>query len=93
MERPLKELLKIGGRIANLPIPLVAKPPHVFLNGVDELLTLFFRVCVIKSKMAPPPKLIGQAEIHRNGFGVANMQIAVGLRREPRHDRADATRL
>ena len=46
---------------------------HVFLGGVG----------VIHTQVAQAAKLLGSAEVNDQGLAVADVQVAVGLRREP----------
>ena len=39
-----------------------------------------------KRRWQTPPILLGEAEVQADRLGVADVQVAVGLRGEPRHD-------
>ena len=80
---PEVELIEVVGGIKEL-IPLKAKPADVFLDGFDILNVFFDRVCVVKAQVACAVKGTGQAKIEAYGFGMADVQVAVGFRRETR---------
>src|SRR4029077_8136604 len=62
--------------------PGADKPFDVFRNRIDVLDIFLGRVGVIHSQVANAAKLPGDAEIQANGFGMADMKIAVRFRRE-----------
>ena len=62
------------------------EPGDVALDGRDELLALLQRVGVVETQERSPPELFGHAEVQADGLRVADGQVAVRLRREPRHD-------
>ena len=66
--------------------PIEAEPAHVALDGVDIFLLLLGRVGVVEAQMAAAGKFLGDAEIEADRLGVADMQIAVRLRREAGDD-------
>ncbi len=66
--------------------PVEAEPVHVALDGVDELLLLLGRIGVVETKVAVAAELLGNAEIEADRLGVADVQIAVRLRRKPGDD-------
>ena len=70
--------------------PVEAEPAHVGLDGVDVLLLLLERVRVVKAQVAAPAELARDAEVQADRLGVADVQVAVGLGREPRDDGVDA---
>ncbi len=80
--RPSVELLEIVGGVIEVFPPIEAEPAHVALNGVDIFLLFLGRVGVVKAQVAASAKLLGDAEIQADRFGVADVQIAVGLRRK-----------
>ncbi len=83
--RQVVELVEIVAGEAHRAGPLEAEPFHVLLDGVDVLVFFLLRVGVVKAQMAGAAIGFGDAEIQANRLGVANMQVAVRLRREPRH--------
>ena len=83
----LVHLLKIvGGKVKPVP-PVVAQPVDVLLNGLHVLHVLLGGVGVVHAQVAQAAVLLGGAEVHKNGLGVANVQVAVGLRRKAGVDR------
>ena len=56
-----------------------AQPFNVFFDGIDVFVVFFFGVGVIETQVALPIKHIRQAEIQADGFGVSDVQVAVGL--------------
>ena len=79
-------LLKIVGAVEEAVTPVEAKPVDVLLDGLHELLVLFGRVGVIHPQVAQSAELLSGAEVDGQGLAVADMQIAVGLRRKPGMD-------
>ena len=69
-------------------MPLKTQPLYVFFDGAHVFVGFFFRIGVVKTQIAQAIVNIGQAEIKANGFGVADVQIAVGLGRETGDDAA-----
>ena len=57
------------------------------LDGLDEFGLLFGGVGVIEAQVALAAEFAGDLEIHRHGFGMADVQIAVRLRRKARDRR------
>src|SRR4029434_4121749 len=51
-------------------------------------LALLRRIGVVEAQVAAATQLGGQPEVEADRLGVADVQVAVGLRREPGHDRA-----
>ncbi len=76
------ESIKVIRGITNVPGPLVAKPLHILFDGVDVFLVFLFRVGVVKPQVAVAGKGLGDAKIQADRFGMTNMQVTVGLRRE-----------
>ena len=66
--------------------PIEAKPVHIGLDRVDIFLLFLGRVGVVEAQIALPGKFLRDAEIERDRLGVADMQIAVRLRRKPGDD-------
>jgi hypothetical protein len=80
----LVELLKIVRGIKQPIIPVEAEPVDVFLHRLDVLYILFSGVGVIEAQIAQSAELGGDAKVQADGLGVANVQIAIRLRREAR---------
>ena len=84
--RPFIETVEIIRGIERLAGPFVAEPAHIGLDGIDVFLLFLGRIGVVEAQIAAASKLLRDAEIERDRLGVADMQIAVRLRREPGHD-------
>ena len=63
-------------------IPIEAQPLDRIQNGVDVFSVFFFGVGVVKAHVAHAAVVASQTEIQTDAFGVAHMQVAVGLRRK-----------
>ncbi len=86
--RPFVELFEIIRCVKNLGSPVVAEPVHVGLNRVDVFLLLLGGIGIVEPQVTAPGKLLRDAEIERDRLGMADVQVAVRLRREARHDLA-----
>ena len=97
----LVQLLEVVGREVQAG-PLESQPPHVLLDRLDVLDVFLRRVRVVEPQVARSAELLRDAEVQADRFGVADVQVAVRLGREPcgharnparlqivRHDRAD----
>ncbi len=58
------------------------EPLDVFFDGVDVFVVFFFRVGVVETQVAQTVVNIRQTEVQADGFGVSDMQIAVGFGRK-----------
>src|SRR5690606_14951074 len=67
--------------------PLEAQPAHVVLDGAHELGVLAGRVGVVEAQVAAAAELGGDAEVQADRLGMADVQVAVGLRRKAGPDR------
>ncbi len=72
--------------LAGAVLPRVAEPVHGVDDGVDVLGVFLDRVGVVEAQVAAAAVFLGQAEVHPDALGVADVQVAVGLRREARDD-------
>ena len=79
-----RQLIKAGKIIRSVEhiVPFKAQPGDVFFDGIDIFHIFFAGVGIIKTQVAYAVVLFGHAEIHADGFGVTQMEIAVGLRRK-----------
>jgi len=75
-------LLKVVGTIVEPVAPVEAQPVDVFLDGVHKLHVFLGRVGVVHTQVAQTTELQGSAEVNGQGLAVADMQVAVGLRRK-----------
>ena len=76
------QLVEIIGSETRLACPMEAQPLNVFFDGVDVFVIFFFRVGIVKTQVAQAVVNIRQTEVQADGFGVADVQIAVRLGRE-----------
>ena len=90
---PVVELLEVVGRVIEVLAPVEAEPAHVGLDGVDVLLLLPGRVGVVEAQVAAAAELLGDAEVQADRLGMADVQIAVRLRRKPGDDRLVPARI
>ncbi len=86
MLRPVVELLEIIRGMVEVPAPVEAEPAHVALDRVDIFLLFLGRVGVVETQVAASAIFLRHPEIEADRLGVTDMEIAVGLGREPRHD-------
>ena len=90
---PRVELLEVVRRVIEVLAPVEAEPAHVGLDGVDVLLLLLGRVGVVEAQVAAPAELLGDAEVQADRLGMADVQIAVRLRRKARDHRLVPARI
>ena len=65
-------------------IPLEAEPADILLDGVDILRILLGGVGVVEAEVAGTAVPLGHAKVDGQRLGVADVQVAVRLRREAR---------
>ena len=75
------ELLEIVGGIIYIA-PLEAEPFDVFLYRINVFSVFFLRICVVEAQVAHAAELLRHAEVHANGLGMTDVEIAVRLGRE-----------
>ncbi len=63
-------------------IPVIAQPVDVLLNGVHVLHVLLGGVGIVHPQVADAAILFRRTKIDKDGLGVADMEISIGLRRE-----------
>ena len=63
-------------------LPVEADPAHGVEDAVDELLVFLDRVGVVEPHVAAPAEVAREAEVQADALGVADVQVAVGLRRK-----------
>ena len=78
------ERLEIVRGVARLAVPVEAQPADVLLDRLDVLDVLLRRVGVVEAQVAGAAELGGDAEVEADRLGVADVQVAVRLRRKPR---------
>ena len=81
---PLIELLEIIRRVIKVFAPIEAEPAHVALDGIDIFLLLLGGVGIVEAQVAATAEFLGDAEIEADRLGVADVEVAVRLRREAR---------
>ena len=86
--RPVVQALEIVRGVIEIGSPVIAEPVHVGLDGIDIFLLFLGRVGVVEAQMALAGKFLRDAEIKGNRLGMADVQVAVRLRRESGHDPA-----
>ena len=67
-------------------LPVEAQPVHGLDDGVDVPLVFLLGIGVVEAQVADAAEVARQAEVHADALGVADVQVAVGLRREARAD-------
>ena len=77
---------EVVGRLVVVLAPVEAEPAHILGDGVDELLLFLGGVGVVEAQVAASAEFFRHAEIEADRLGVADMQVAVRLRRETRDD-------
>ena len=82
LHRVLIVLLEIVGAIEEPVAPVEAQPVDILLDGVHILGVLLGGVGVIHAQVAQAVVPLSGAEVDAQGLAVADMQIAVRLRRE-----------
>ena len=75
-------LLKVVGPVEKAVAPVKAQPVDVLLDGVHVLRVLLGGVGVVHPQVAQSAELLSGAEVDAQRLAVADMQIAVGLRRK-----------
>jgi hypothetical protein len=83
--RAVHEIEIIAG-VIEIGAPVEAQPLHRADDGIDVLLLFFFRVGVVEAQVAGAAVALRQPEVEADRLGVADVQIAVRLRREARAD-------
>ena len=79
--RPFVESIEVVRGVKRLTRPIVAKPPHISLDGVDILLLFLGRIGVVEAQVAVARKFLRNPEIERDRLSVADMEVAVRFRR------------
>ena len=81
--RVLVALVKIVAAVEDAPVGHRAQPLQVLPDAVHILLVLPHRVGVVEPQVELAAVLVGNAPVDPDGLGAADVQVAVGLRREP----------
>ena len=87
------DLLEVVGRKEHLVAEVVPQPAHVGDDAVDVLFLFLDGVGVVKAQVELAAEVTRDPGIDRQCLGVADVQVAVGLRGEARvHSAVEATR-
>ena len=65
-----------------MSIPIETQPCHGIQNRVDVFGVFFFRIGIVKAHVADASIITRQAKVQANAFGMADVQIAIGLGRK-----------
>jgi hypothetical protein len=76
----LVELLEVVGGVVQAVFPVESQPADIFLDGVHVLHSSLVGLVSSKRRLQVPPYCLGHPEVQADGFGVADVQVAVGLR-------------
>ena len=82
---PLVQLLEVVGGV-KLFVPMESEPLDVLLDGVHVFGILLGGVGVVVTEVGHAAVLLREAEVQADGLGVAEVQVAVRLRRETGYD-------
>ena len=82
----LVQLPEIVRRVRQAVAPVESQPVHILLNGVDVLLVFLVRIGVVITQEGAPARLGGDTEIQADRHDVADVQVAIRLRRKPGND-------
>ena len=72
--------------------PVEAEPGDVFLDRLDELDLLLGRVGVVEAQVAAAAEILGDTKTNADRLGVADVQVAIGLRWKSGDDPLVSTR-
>ena len=72
-------VVQVAGAVG---VPGEAQPLHGVQDAVDVLLVFLLRVGVVEAHVAHAAVITRQSEVQADAFGVANVQVTVGLGRE-----------
>ncbi|MCY1172027.1 hypothetical protein D9M73_121530 [compost metagenome] len=86
LHRPVMQLVEILRGVAHFAGPFEAQPFDVAFDRVDVFLIFLGRVGVVETQVRDAAELLGQAEVHADRLGVADVQVAVGFRRKTGDD-------
>ena len=81
---PLVELVEVVGGVEEAVFPLEAEPADVLHDGIDVLRLFLLGIGVVEAQVGLAAELRRQAEVQADRLGVADVQIAVRLRRKAR---------
>ena len=81
-------LVEIVGRVEETVLPVGAEPLHVFEDGLDVLGVFLHGIRVVEAEVELAAELLRGAEVQADALRMADVEVAVRLRRETRLDRA-----
>ena len=84
----LEHRVEVVGRAVEVLSPVEAEPADVRLDVLGELVGLLAGVRVVEAQVALAAELLRHAEVDADRLGVADVEVAVGLRREAGDDLA-----
>ena len=82
LHRPGVQLVEIVGGVKHAIAPVGAQPARVGDDRVDVLLLFLLGIGVVEAQVGLAAKLLRQSEVQADGFGMADVQIAVGFGRK-----------
>ena len=80
--RRLIHLVKVVGREIQMILPVGAQPLDIFFDRLNKFRFFFGRVCIIKTKVKFTVIFFCHSVAQQDRFGMSDVQVAVGLRRE-----------
>jgi hypothetical protein len=83
LDGKIEELFEIIRGIVQAVIPVESHPADIIHDGVHVLHLLFGGVGVVEAQVAGAVVGLGDPEVQADGFGVADVQVAVGFRGKP----------
>ena len=81
LDSKLIQLLEVIARVRDLP-RLEAQPPHSLQDALEILSLLCLWIGIVVAQVASAVVERGIAKVDEDGFGVADVQVAIGLWRE-----------
>ena len=86
LNRPLIHLLEIIRCEKQTVVPVPPQPADIIHDRIDVFLLFLGRIGIVKPQIAVAAEFCRDAEIQADALGVADVQVAVRLRRETRSD-------
>ena len=63
---------------------MIAQPLNILLDRFHIFVVFLLRVGIVHAEVADAAELLRHSEVQGDGFGVSDVQVAVGFRRETR---------
>ena len=89
--RELVQEIEVVGGVEEVWSPVEPEPPHRVEDRIDVLLLLLGRVGVVEAHVACAGVVAREPEVEADRLRMADVQVAVRLRREARDDRRMAS--